>query len=176
MHMILDQASFFKIFPNAVKHDEIYNHLSAAMNKYGITTETRESYFLAQLGHETAGFKYIKELGSQAYFKRYDGRKDLGNTQAGDGARYAGRGFIQLTGRANYASMSKKLGYDLVNTPELACQPKIAALIAGQYWEDRGINVYCDKKDFRKVTKLINGGYNGLSDRIHYLELLSKHY
>ena len=77
--------------------------LTAAMEDGKINTRLRQATFLAQIGHESGALVYVKELGGPSYFAKYDGRKDLGNTQPGDGAKFCGRGLIQVTGRANYA-------------------------------------------------------------------------
>lgn len=106
-------------------------------------------------------FRCVEERGNEAYFKRYDGRKDLGNLQPGDGARFKGRGFIQLTGRANYEKYGKKLGIDLVGKPELALDPKVAAKILVVYFVDHGCDVWSLRGNWRKVRRLVNGGLNG---------------
>jgi hypothetical protein len=95
----------------------------------------------------------------------YEGRRDLGNTQKGDGVRFKGRGLIQLTGRSNYAKYGNILGADLVGNPPSAAEFPWAALTAGVYWRDRNINSKADRDDVVGVTKLVNGGTNGLSDR-----------
>lgn len=106
-------------------------------------------------------FRCVQENGNEAYFKRYDGRKDLGNVQPGDGARFKGRGFIQLTGRANYEKYGKRLNLDLVGKPELALEPKTAAKILVAYFVDHGCSTWSMRGNWRKVRKLVNGGLNG---------------
>jgi putative chitinase len=100
--------------------------------------------------------------------KEYEGRKDLGNTHPGDGPRYKGRGLIQLTGRANYREYGQALHMDLEGHPERAAEPVLSLSIACEYWKRRGINAACDRDDIRQVTRLINGGLNGLAARIEY--------
>src|SRR5438034_4989813 len=96
---------------------------------------------IATHGTEVPSFLPINEYGGNAYFtKMYEGRKDLGNTQPGDGARYHGRGYIQLTGRANYRAYGQKLGLPLEQNPDLALQPDVAARILAGYIKDRGID------------------------------------
>ena len=92
----------------------------------------------------------------------------LGNTQPGDGKRFKGRGPIQLTGRANYRVFGDALGLDLVANPALAATKEVAFRIAGLYWRKRGLNALADRQDFRRITKLINGGFNGLIDRLRF--------
>lgn len=134
-----------------------------------INTPLRLAHFIAQGAHETGGFIFFKELGGPSYFKKYDGRKDLGNIQPGDGARFAGRGMFQLTGRANYNQASKETGIDFLAKPELASDPELSVLLAVNYWRGRNINPKADADDLEGVTRKINGGVNGLADRAKYL-------
>jgi len=118
--------------------------------------------FLGQCAHESAKFTTTKEFadGSQ-----YEGRKDLGNVKPGDGVRYKGRGFIQITGRANYTAAAKDLGIDLVNHPELAEKPDVAAKVSLWYWKTRVQPKITNFTNTKAVTKKVNGGVNGLQDR-----------
>ena len=118
--------------------------------------------FLGQCAHESAKFTTTKEFadGSQ-----YEGRKDLGNVKPGDGVRYKGRGFIQITGRANYTAAAKDLGIDLVNHPELAEKPDVAAKVSLWYWQKRVQPRITNFTNTKAVTKKVNGGVNGLQDR-----------
>ena len=133
--------------------------------RYDITTRLRICHFLAQAAHESDGFRTLTEYGGPTYFKRYDGRRDLGNTMPGDGARYHGRGIFQLTGRFNYRRFGALLGIDLEAEPDRAMEPAISLAIAFAYWREREINVAADSDDVARVTKLINGGRTGLADR-----------
>lgn len=136
---------------------------------YGVTTALRICHFLAQAAHETDGFRTLEEYGGPAYFARYESRRDLGNTLPGDGIRYHGRGIFQLTGRANYRRLGQILGVDLEDEPERAKEPAIALSIAFAYWRERGIGAAADADDLERVTKLINGGRNGLAERARHL-------
>jgi putative chitinase len=120
---------------------------------------------MAQLHHESGGFNYLKELGNNAYFKKYEGRKDLGNIFAGDGLKYKGRGFIQITGRANYTELSKDLKIDFVNNPELLEQEANAIISALWFWNKKKLNTFADEDNLSTITKRINGGFNGIEDR-----------
>jgi spore coat assembly protein SafA len=142
-------------------------HLNAAMAEAHINTPARKAAFLAQLAHESGELRYMEEIASGA---AYEGRRDLGNTQPGDGRRFKGRGPIQLTGRANYAAASRDLGIDLVSHPERAADPDVAFRIAGWYWSKRGLNGLADSGNFSEITRRINGGYNGAADRVRYWE------
>ena len=133
-----------------------------AMLEFDITTQARAAAFLAQVLHESARLRYFEEIASGA---AYEGRRDLGNTQPGDGRRFKGRGPIQLTGRANYAWATKALGIDLIALPQRAAEHKIGWRIAGLYWKSRGLNELADSGNFQQITRRINGGYNGDVDR-----------
>jgi predicted chitinase len=127
--------------------------------------------FMSQASHETMGFFSLVEMGTPQYFRRYDPvhapvrARNLGNTRAGDGERYRGRGYIQLTGRYNYRQAGEALGLPLEAHPELAAQPHIAATIAVWYWEWRVRPRVTNFADVREVTRPINPGLNGLADR-----------
>jgi putative chitinase len=157
------------VMPRALpsKIDLYYEPLVAGMKKYGITTPLRMAHFVSQIAHETASFLYAEEIADGS---AYEGRMDLGNTLPGDGKRYKGRGLIQLTGRANYTQYAKDSGADCVAQPERVTADAFAAVdVACWYWDKRRINRLADADDVKAVTKAINGGYNGLDDRIDYL-------
>lgn len=142
--------------------------LNDAMERYNINTPERQAVFLAQVGHESGRLRYNRELASG---KAYDtGRlaERLGNTPEadGDGQRYKGRGLIQITGTANYVRCGEALGLDLLAEPELLEEPEYAALSAAWFFASHGCNELADEGKFKIVTKLINGGYNGLDDRL----------
>jgi putative chitinase len=145
----------------------VVKYFNKYADKYNVDTWLRVCHFLAQAAHESAHFTTLEEFASGA---AYEGRKDLGNTQPGDGKRYKGRGIFQLTGRANYRQMGAKLGLDLEGNPELAEQPEVSVLTALEYWNSRNISVPADNDDVVAVTKKINGGTNGLDDRKKYLQ------
>lgn len=144
----------------------LVGYLNMYMPKYEVNTYLRVCHFLAQAAHEAASFRTLEEYASGA---AYEGRKDLGNVVKGDGVRYKGRGIFQLTGRANYRDIGKKLGYDLEKNPTLAATPEISVLTALEYWKSRGLNTFADKDDVTTITKRINGGLNGFDDRKRYL-------
>ena len=151
----------------ASKIERFFNPLKAGMTKYGITTPLQMAHFIAQLGHESMSFLYTEEIASGA---AYEGRADLGNTQPGDGQRFKGRGLIQLTGRANYAAYSKFTGIDYVAKPTLlSTDPMVAVDVSCWFWKDRGVDKLAEMDDVKAVTKRINGGYNGLDDRMQNL-------
>jgi len=136
--------------------------LGPAFAKYGITTPARAAAAVAQFAEESASFQTTVEYGTGA---EYNGRTDLGNTHPGDGERYKGRGYIQITGRNNYAALGKALGVDFVDHPELVAEPQYAADASCWWWEAHGCNQLADAGDFVGLTRRINGGTNGLAQR-----------
>lgn len=147
--------------------DLYFEPLKTGMTKYGITTALQAAHFLAQLGHESMSFLYTEEIASGS---AYEGRSDLGNTQSGDGRRFKGRGLIQLTGRANYAAYSKFTGIDYVAQPELLSTDAVVAVdVSCWFWKDRGVDRLAEQDDVKAVTRRINGGFNGLDDRMQNL-------
>jgi len=136
--------------------------INAAMFQFDINTPLREAHFLAQIGHESGRLIYTHEIASGS---EYEGRKDLGNTEVGDGRRFKGRGLIQVTGRTNYKSCGDALGIDFINSPELLEVPQNAALSAAWFWSIRKLNELADADNLIAITKKINGGLNGLDDR-----------
>lgn len=156
-------------------------------DRFSINNPSRILNFLAQVGHESGGLFYTEELASGS---AYEGRKDLGNTQKGDGVRFKGRGLIQITGRANYKAVSLALGTDFITNSTFLggknvtkcneVQLKNAVESAGWFWNSKNLNAMADQMDitknidtgnnlvvFKKITKTINGGYNGLPDRLN---------
>ena len=163
----LDQI--LSVAPNNGRVQSIYQYIIAPNN--GMNCNQKSAY-LAQLAHESSGLMSGEEIGVESYFDKYENRADLGNTQAGDGRKYRGRGFIQLTGRSNYASASSALNIDLINKPELAAFPTISGKIAGWYWTQNNLNSFSDGTfyGFSKQTQKINGGLTGLDARTFLLE------
>ncbi|MFK5947346.1 MAG: glycoside hydrolase family 19 protein [Methylococcales bacterium] len=150
---------------------KIYLNLMISMfPKYQLNTPLRMAHFLAQVGHESLSFVYTQELASGA---AYEGRKDLGNIQKGDGTRFKGRGLMQLTGRDNYTSYGKYIKVDLLksgNERLVATTPKYALDVSLWFWDNRKLNKYADSDNLKAITRRVNGGYNGLQDRGDYLE------
>lgn len=148
---------------NAAKFNKI---IDAILLEYDISTPKRVAAFLAQVGHESGGLRWLKEIwGPTPAQTRYEGRADLGNTQKGDGKKYMGRGLLQTTGRTNYTKAGTAMGLDLVNHPELLEIPENALRSACQFWKDNNLNELADASMFKALTKRINGGYNGLEER-----------
>lgn len=170
---MLTELQLKQCFPLAsdIKIDKFLSPLNLTMEKYQINTPQRQAAFLAQLAHESGSLRYVREIASG---EAYEGRKDLGNTQAGDGVKFKGRGLIQITGRANYEALGIALNYDFINDPLALEKPGAAALSAGWFWNKTKLNELADVNDFKKITKRINGGYNGLKDRCEHWYRIQK--
>ncbi|MEB3338696.1 MAG: glycoside hydrolase family 19 protein [Leptolyngbyaceae bacterium] len=158
-------------FANPTQIEKLTPHINQTMEEFGITTRLRQAHFLAQIAHESGSFNYLEEIASG---DDYEGWTELGNTQPGDGRRFKGRGLIQITGRANYKDCGTALGVDLIANPTRLSDYDLAARSAGWYWDTRKLNGDADQDDVRTVTKIINGGFNGLEDRIHFLQAAKK--
>lgn len=176
----------------------LYEKYKTLFSKFGLNTPLRISHFMAQIDHES-GLKPINEnLNYSAkrlleifgkYFntetakqyanhpqsianKVYANRMGNGNEESKDGFKYRGRGFIQLTGKDNYKSLSKDTKIDYLNNPDLLLTEADAMNSALWFWNKNGLNELADKDDVLTITKRINGGTNGLS---HRKQLLSKY-
>lgn len=139
--------------------------LNTAMAEFEIDTPEREAAFLANVAHESGSLKYVEELASG---QDYEGRAVLGNTEPGDGVRFKGRGLMQITGRANYLRCSQALFGDdrLIDNPELLEEPTNAARSAAWFWRAAGCNTLADQGQFGAIVRRINGGLNGLPERL----------
>lgn len=170
----LTSAQLQQLFPNARTQAGVFiSALNTAMTHRNINTPKRIAAFLAQVGHESGQLQYVRELGNDQYLSKYDTGSlaaRLGNTpQAdGDGQKYRGRGLIQITGRDNYRACSLGLFGDdrLLFIPELLEKPQWAAESAAWFWEQKGLNELADRDQFNSITRRINGGLNGLEDRL----------
>jgi putative chitinase len=172
MTLTADQLkAIFPTLPRA-KRDAYLPLLVSAMEEFAITTRRRACAFLAQVGHESADLKYFEEIASGA---AYEGRRDLGNTSRGDGRKYKGRSPIQITGKKNYLAAGNALGLDLLTRPHLLSIPEHGFRASAWWWKEHELNELADllnleaiAKDlavFDRITKIINGGYNGRVDR-----------
>lgn len=164
-----------------------------AMSIYAVNKNVKRiAAFLAQCGHESLNLSrlsenlnYSKERlmavwpgrfneYAAAVYQRdpeaiannvYANRMGNGNENSGDGWKFHGRGYIQLTGRSNYTACGKDLELDLVNDPDLLTRPASAAMSAAWFWNSRRLNSLADEGDIRGITRAINGGLNGFDDR-----------
>ena len=180
------------------KSSEVLSILLGAFEEVEINTPKRVACFLAQIAVESVELTaWVENLNYSAQglmktwpkrfptieianqFARqpekiansvYANRMGNGDPTSGDGWRYRGRGPMQLTGKDRYEQFGKIMGIDLIGNPDLLLDKKAGILSATLYWKDRGLNAWVDKDDFKKVTFLINGGYNGLEHRKKYWE------
>lgn len=174
--MPITSQQLLQILPSAGKQAGVFaSALTLAMDKYQINTRLRMAAFIAQVGHESGQFRYVRELGGDQYLSKYDTgtlAARLGNTPEadGDGQKYRGRGLIQITGRDNYLACSKALFGDdrLLRTPELLEQAEWACKSAAWFWNSRNLNALSDAKDFNGITRRVNGGLNGLAERLAF--------
>lgn len=161
------------------KRNTFLPFLQEALVEFSIDTPARQAAFLAQLAHESGQLRFMEELwGPTAAQARYEPQTKLaaalGNTEIGDGKRFKGRGPIQITGRANYQRFGDLLNIDLVSDPPLAALPDVAFRIAGLFWKKNGLNELADEATpdaFRRITRRINGGFNGLAEREAFYEV-----
>ena len=179
------EKGIIKISKNAVPKKSVTGSpheklLTKAAVAAGITGEEL-AQFLAQTAHETGNFQHMVEIGGSLDFKKYEPKfvkdkkgkivqvnpkaKTLGNTKKGDGAKYKGRGYIQLTGKYNYKRAGEALGLDLVNKPELVEKPEVAAKVAIWFWQLRVQPRVDDFYNTKSATRPINPGLKGLEDR-----------
>lgn len=145
--------------------------LNRTMVEYEINTPLRQAHFLAQIAHESDRFNALEEYASGS---AYEWREDLGNVQSGDGVRFKGRGLIQVTGRTNYRKCGNDLGVDLIANPKRLAEPDLACRSAGWYWDTQKLNPDADRDDVLTITKVINGGTNGLGDRTQLLQMAKR--
>lgn len=179
----MNALQFARFFPRlgASKHARYFAAYGATCAEFGILTPQRQAAFLANVRHETGGFRYLVEIwgptdAQRRYEVPFDLGKRLGNTEHGDGFRYRGRGWFQLTGRGNYRRYGKALGIDLEAKPDLAAECEAGARIAGLYWSEAKCNALIDAGNFDGVCDVINrgrvtpafGDTNGFAQRLAF--------
>ena len=171
--------------------------LNDTFARFVIATPMQQAAFIGQCYHESGGFKQLKEglsysaerltkvwpkrfptiESAQPYARNekalankvYAGRMGNRDESSGDGARFCGRGCIQLTGSSAYYQAGKALGVDLWADPTIVATPEYAALTAGWFWSTHKCNELAEAGDWVKLTKVINGGTVGLDDRIKHI-------
>ena len=154
---------------DAGRADTVSKALTAAMKEFDITTPKRQAAFLAQVAHESGQLRYLEE--SFSNLDAYEHRADLGNTKAGDGRKYKGRGPLMLTGRANYKAAGRALKLDLEANPDLVSKPDVGCRVAAWYWKTQGLNELADRGDVRGITQRIRGDFAGLDARLKYYKV-----
>lgn len=171
---MITSDQLIKWAPNSIKVAEV---VSIFFNKYAdhyhVNTSLRKAAFLSQVMHESGSFKYLREIASG---RAYEGRKDLGNIYPGDGVKFRGRGYLMNTGRVNYKELSLAFFGDdtLINNPDLLATPQYGMKAAFWFWNKKDLNAFADKQMILTITKRINGGTNGLKERVHFYNLIGK--
>lgn len=163
-------------------------HLNIYLPAYEIDTPIEIASYLAQVLHESGGFRWLREIwGPTKQQRRYerDFKQEwsarnprnrlafrLGNEVKGDGKKFAGHGLIHTTGRYNHLKESLEMFKDdrLLDTPELLCTPVFAVWSSVIYWQRKKLDKVDDDLNILQETKLVNGGYNGLDDRQNYFD------
>lgn len=168
--MIVTEKQVREMMPNAKERlDAHWPFIVTALSEGKIDTPKRIAAFMAQLAHESGEYRYMEEIASGA---DYDQRTDLGNTPEldGDGQWFKGHGPIQITGRTNHARCGLALGIDLIKAPRMLMLPQHATRSAVWFWNDAagGLSPLADLDWFVTISRFINGGYNGLQDRLNY--------
>jgi putative chitinase len=172
------------ISPHVHKLDIYLDPLNEGMREFEIDTANRIRPYLSNLFHESESFLFMKETASG---EEYEGRKDLGNTQIGDGVKFKGRGPMQITGRDMYRLCGLALGLDLLSKPELLEDPKYAFMASAWFWKYKGLNGVADHSEdwtifiknrqypngkmftkFEWICYKINGGFNGYPQRLEF--------
>lgn len=167
---MLSEQTLRRMMPAAgARLDAHLPYIVPAMEKGRINTPERIAAFLAQVAHESKEYLFMQEL---ADGWDYEGRADLGNVQPGDGPRFKGHGPIQITGRANHRACGRYLGLDLERDPLLLTEPRYGTASAVWFWTQGNgqidLNLLADRGWFKTITRVINGGLTGLSDRRQY--------
>lgn len=172
--MKITEQQLKQIYPySSAKNRLLYlPYFNQYLKEYGISTNIRLWSYFAQIGHESGQLNYPEEIASG---KSYESRKDLGNTETGDGIKFKGRGLIQITGRSNYQSISNSFGVDFIKEPELLSTPEWAVKSSLWFWKIKNLNDIADTEDFERLTRRINGGINGLADRKEIFERCKKY-
>lgn len=161
-------AAIWKCRPDQIEKREI-DELNRCLERYDITTTDRIRHFLSQTAHESGGGRWKKEL-SDGW--AYEGRTDLGNTQAGDGPRYKGAGYLQVTGRYNYQQLADYIPDQKVMDGVDYVADQYPFTSAGHWWTNNRMNELCDTHpSVETVTRRVNGGTNGLADREQYFRI-----
>ena len=174
--MILDHEQLEDMIPyaNDKLRDRFLSPLNKAMERFEINTPLRIAAFIAQVAHESGSLHYVEEIADGS---AYEYRKDLGNLEpealaaahaqkTTTGRFYKGLGLLQITGFYNMRACGKALGLDLVNHPRLLTEPVNACRSAAWFWKSHGCNELADTGNFGRITKVINGGTNGATERL----------
>jgi putative chitinase len=163
---MLDVALLRQMMPAAgARLDPHLPFIIPALSAASILQPMRFAAFMAQLAHESGEYRWMEEIADGS---AYEGRADLGNVHPGDGRRFKGHGPIQITGRTNHEACGRALGIDLLEQPTLICEPRWATASACWFWNSKRLSLLADRDWFLAITRIVNGGFNGLEDRLRY--------
>lgn len=182
--MKLDHEQLEQMLPYATDRlrEKYLSPLNAAMEEFDIDTPLRVAAFIAQIAHESGSLQYVEEIADGS---AYEFRKDLGNLEpealaaahakkTTTGRFYKGHGILQITGYFNHRECGKALGLDLVNNPKLLTEPLNACRSAAWFWKTHGCNELADNQEFGRITRVINGGTNGATERVKFYSICKK--
>ena len=180
--MVINQANLKRAVPEVYKKciDEFVASFNMWAVHFGITTPLRVAHYLAQTFHESGNLRYVEEIASGAAYDTGAKAIALGNTpeKDGDGQKYKGRGYLQITGHDNYVKFyqSEWCTEDVVNHPEKVAQFPLNQVASMWFWQTHNLNKWADADDADKITKIINGGTNGLANRKFLLRRFKKEF
>lgn len=180
--MVLTQQQIRRAVPNVYSKrlDEFVASFNMYAIHFGINTPLRICHYLAQVLHESGNLRYVEEIASGAAYDTGPKAVALGNTpeKDGDGQLYKGRGYIQLTGLNNYKAFnnSEWCTEDVVANPKKVAEFPLNQLSAMWFWDKHNLNALADRDDCKAITKIINGGYNGISNRQFLLRRFQKEF
>lgn len=167
MLLTLNQLERASPYTGIKRLELILPNLNQTLEKFDITNNLRIAHFLTQVIIESNYFRYIQELENGL---RYEGNESLGNTQKGDGRKYVGRGYLKLTGRAQYEAYAKNSNIDVITYPHFVTTPRVAMDIAGWIWKNKMLNVPADRNSIEEITKILTGGYLIIREREEVLK------
>ena len=188
--MVINQAQLLRAVPNLYKPrlDEFVASFNMYAIHFDIDSTKRVVHYLSQVFHESGNLRYVEEIASGAAYDTGKLAERLGNTpeKDGDGQKYKGRGYIQLTGFRNYQNFNQSdmCTEDVVNHPEKVAKYPLNQVASMWFWQTNGLNEIADRDDggsagediVKKITKRVNGGTNGLSNRMYLYRRFKKEF
>lgn len=188
--MVITQAQLLRAVPNLYKKrlDEFVASFNMWAVHFGIDNPKRITHYLSQCFHESGNLRYVEEIASGAAYDTGSLAEKLGNTpeKDGDGQKYKGRGYIQITGKTNYSNFNASdcCTEDVLNNPELVAKYPLNQVASMWFWQTNGLNKMADRDDggtsgegvCKDITKRVNGGYNGLADRLYLYRRFKKEF
>ena len=188
--IVINQAQLLRAVPNLYKArlDEFIASFNMYAIHFGIDSTKRVAHYLSQVFHESGNLRYVEEIASGAAYDTGKLAERLGNTpeKDGDGQKYKGRGYLQITGANNYRNFNQSdmCTEDVVNHPEKVAKYPLNQVASMWFWQTNGLNEIADRDDggsagediVKKITKRVNGGTNGLSNRMYLYRRFKKEF